>query len=239
MRLPREERFDGLAKSLEGLGDDQAPLATPVTRRKLLGGMLVATAGAVPVAGLLRPAMARSATTTSAQTITRNGNTITLGPILAPDGFPQASIQGSYVGTRGGYCMVNTGNSVLPVPVLPATRVLAGGARRDGALSALSVGDAVFVFTTIADSGERVAVKIEQNPRLYNLEVSTISGSQIVGATLSPDPAPGRTLQLTVNALTNFAQSIVPQVGNRIRVATISDAKGRESVAMNVVVMSA
>jgi hypothetical protein len=133
--------------------------------------------------------------------------------------------------------MVNTGSSVVPVTVLPSTQVLAGGALSNGTLSPLSVGDRLFIFTTIVESGERVAIKVEQNPRLYDLTISTIAGSQITGTTLASDPTPGLSLQLTVNALTKFPQSSVPTAGSNIRAATISDSQTGQVVAMNIIAL--
>jgi hypothetical protein len=232
---PHQEKFDGVIRGLQGLdGSSSSLINGPLTRRKLLGGLLLATAGTASVAGLSLPRTARAATV---NTMTRAGNPITLGPILAPDGLPQASIQGTFAGVNGAYCLVNAGDSVVPVTVLPSTQVLAGGALANGSLSALAVGDHLFIFTTIVESGERVASKIEQNPRLYNLEVATITGSQIGGTTLSTDATPGIPLQLTVNALTNWPQTTVPQVGSNIRAATIRDSNSRQVVAMNVTVL--
>lgn len=234
MRTSQEETFEQAANAFERPEEGPSQLlSAPATRRKFLGRLLVATAGTVSVAGFSRPRMARAA---SGTTVTPNGRV--LGPILAPDGFPRASIQGTLVGTRGAYCMVNTGESVVPVTVLPSTQVLGRGALWNGATSALSVGDRVFIFTTIVESGERVAIKVEQNPRLYDLTVSSITGSEITGTTLPSDATPGLSLQLTVNALTQFQQSGAPQVGSNIRVATISDSNVSEIIAMNVITLS-
>jgi|SRR5579884_1035866 len=229
------QTLERVSTSLERLdANSQAAMHQPVTRRKLLGGLLLATAGTAYAPGLIRPKVANAATAT---TISRGGHTAFLGPILAPDGFPQASLQGTFVGARGVYCLVNAGQGVVPVTVLPTTQVLAGGVLANGVLSALSIGDRLFIFTTIVESGERVAVKIEQNPRIYEIQVGSAAAAQIVGTTMANDPTPGLRLRLTVNALTTFAGGQVPPPGSRVRVATINDTRSGEIVAMNLVTM--
>lgn len=238
MRRLGQEKLDKLSQPVEGADGKGSMLHVPLSRRRLIGNMLLVGAGTAAFAGFSRPEVARAGTANAgANTITRGGNTVILGPILAPDGFPQASIQGAFVGVRGAYCMVNAGSSVVPVTILPSTQVLAGSAVRNGDLTALSVGDRVFIFTIIVESGERVAVTIEQNPRLYDLAVSTITASQIQGTTVASDATPGLSLQLAVNVLTRFAQLRVPQVGDTIRAATITDSATNQVTAMNVFVL--
>ena len=224
-----------------------------ISRRKMLGGLVLAAAGATvgPTLGRLQVAGAAAATKTIVGNtggalppffshLQSQGYQVAFGPILAPDGFPQASIQGTFVGVNGPYCMVNARESIVAVTTLPNSEVLSGGYLANGSLAELSVGDRLFIFTTVTESGERVAIRIEQNPRIYDLTVSAISGSNISGITLPSDQTPGVPLVLTVNNLTNFQPPSVPQVGSRIRVATIANApwNAAEIVAMNVNMLS-
>ena len=223
-----------------------------LTRRKVLGGLLLATAGTAVVSAGGRLQVAGAATGTksrspnmAASAITyRSGHPLVFGPLIASDGFPRASIQGTFVGFSSPYCMVNAAisgsSSVVPVTVVPNTQVLAGGVLSYGTLGQLSVGDRVFVFTSV-DSGERVAFKIEQNPRFYRLVVSAITAARISGITVPSDPTPGVAVQFATNSLTRFPQLSVPAVGSMIQVATISNAPSNASeiVAIGISMLSA
>jgi hypothetical protein len=221
MKTLSHEPLEALTQASEAPDDKHRPmLHRPITRRKALGGLLFATAGTA-TAGFGRPAVASADAT---QTMTRAGKTIILGPINAPDGFPQASLEGIYAGSRGRYCMVIAANSVVPITVMPTTRVFAGGAAWAGALKPLAVGDRLFVFSRILESGERVASVIEQNPRIYKVVVTSIAGSELGATTVASDRAPGVSLTFVVNALTQFPQGSIPEVGSQLRVATISNA---------------
>jgi len=224
MKIVHQASREG-TEGVQGVESSAGRLYRPVTRRKVLSSLLLTTAGAASLGVLDRPEVALASPVPN-QTITRGGNTICIGPIRAADGFPQASIQGTFAGVsgNGAYCMVNAGDSVVPVTVMPSTQLLSGGAIWNGTVSPLSPGDNVFIFTKIVESGDRVAITIEQNPRLYKLMVKDMSASVIRGQTLSSDPTPGAAVNLLTNPLTAFSQLGAPAVGTGIRVATVSNA---------------
>ncbi len=202
--------------------------ARPIDRRKFLGGVFLTSVGAAM--GIKSEAASAAGTPTRPTRVrtTADGRTVTIGPRMASDGLPQASVGGTFIATQGNVVFLKT--ELLPQPVgiilTPSTSVVAGGHYARGDVSWVQRGDELFVGTYFDSLGRRVAGYAIANMKSYWAEVSSVAGNVITCATDDYGDAPNSKVPITITEATRFFPS-PPSTGSYVYVMATTSTAGK------------
>jgi hypothetical protein len=202
-----------------------------LSRRRMLGGMLVGGAGLA--AGGLLPGGASAAAPAGRRLQLQadadgkqaalaamgiNGRTAAQAKATTPDGFLPDSITGLFAAARSSSFVLLAGPHQQPVTVGigPNTHVWVADAHRLGDLRGCNVGDVVFAATSFGPLGGRVASFVEVNAAAYWATVTAVKGNTLVCTTASRrTEAPSSQIEIQITPMTT-TESGLPVAGNGI-----------------------
>ena len=195
-------------------GDKQLVLP----RRKVLGGLVLASAGAV-MGTSAGPVMGKSV----ARAPLSPGNPMPSNPVsrlpelppgarevtgmkFGPDGLPLATVRGYLIAADEQTCVVAVPGRSSPVRILltPSTEVNAGGQFLLGTTEACANGDRLLIGTSIDRVGRRVANYIVQNLHCYWTTVNSISGNELYCTNSEYGEQPWAKVVVRLNELTKL-----------------------------------
>jgi hypothetical protein len=223
---------------------DVAPASGTIPRRGFLAGAL----GGAAVLGLgtssgqaqATPFVAASAgvgTTGATGVVGKTlpgagpaGRPMQLGPRLAADGLPWASVTGILWGTAFGSILVqstnaNAGPGLTRIVVDQHSTVYAQGVVAQGSADACDNGDELFIGTFIDSFGQRFANYIYANLQTYWGTVASISGNTLECATADYGDAPNSRVSVTLTPSTAFSPG-PPSSGDYVYVMAVATRAG-------------
>jgi hypothetical protein len=200
-------------------------------RRRLLGGMLVGTAG-LSIPGLLSSRAAAGTRVNGrsvgilpdqdakqAAYVAAGGKGMTAAQARAstPDGFLPNSIAGVFASAAPGSMVLIAGpdQKAVTVGVHPAAPVWVGAVPAQGDVSACRPGDLVFAATSFGPLGGRIASFVEVNSSAYWATVTGVAGRRLSCRTVARTNKPSTDIEIEMTPAT-VAENGVPVVGDGI-----------------------